>query len=364
MRIGIEANGVFGWRGPSRNINSIIQVLGEIDKENEYYLFTGQSSMDYIPKKDNLHPICVPSKKNIPWLSVSLPLAVRKYKLDVFLFPQANFWLWKAMKSVVIIRTSTLGAFFPTKIDYLQLWLKKRKLRKIADNVIVCSDFNAGQVAVNLKIKREEIEVIYNGIAPTFMDPDIFPRKDLGNYILYVGGTEPRKNLKRLLEAFKILVKKGYKERLVLVGGKYVKSEPTLTDIEKIVIELGLKEKVIFMGVVKDIKKLAGLYKGARQLVFPSLWEEFGMIPVEAMACGCPVAASNISSIPEVVGDAGLFFDPYNVEDMACKMELMLNDSLLCAELIKKGKERIKMFDWKILGRKLISVLEETAKKR
>ena len=111
------------------------------------------------------------------------------------------------------------------------------------------------------------------------------------------------------------------------------------------------------------MKNLAGLYKGARLTVFPSLWEEFGMIAVEAMACGSPLVASNVAAIPEVVGDAGVLFDPYDVQDMAEKMELVLKDRVLREQLIEKGKERVKMFDWEVLGRKLLCVLEEVAQK-
>lgn len=359
MRIGIEANGVFGWRGPSRNISNIVRVLPQLAPEHQFFLFASRPLDGHAPQLSNVTCVRVPSRKPVPWMSVSLPLAATKHKLDIVLFPQYNFWLWKPMRTVVIMRTSTIGPWTPSKIDHIHARARRLAARRVADRVVVCTEFNADQVADYLLIPREEIEVVPNCVDPAFLDPKVSPRTDLGEYILYVGGTEHRKNLTRLLRSYSILVKRGCRQRLIMVGGKFGPTEPPLAAVQQAVSELGLDGRLVFAGVVTDAEELAGFYRGARIVVFPSLWEEFGMIAIEAMACGCPVVASNVSAIPEVVGDAGLLFDPYDVNDIADKMEQVLTDDDLRNELIARGHERVKHFRWEESGRKLLKILEE-----
>ena len=200
-------------------------------------------------------------------------------------------------------------------------------------------------------IPEERIEVIYNGI-----DRDVFKPcgKDSSPYILYVGSERPRKNLPRLLEAFRE-VKRFYPELKLVKVGREGRSPRFREMTVRKIRELGLEGDVIFTGDVDD-GRLAKLYSEALLLVYPSLYEGFGLPPLEAMACGCPVCASNSSSIPEVVGDAGILFDPYSVEDMTRAILKVLSDNSLRRSLIERGFERASLFTWERTAEKTLEL--------
>jgi len=364
MRIGIEANGIFGWRGPSRNTRNIIRSLIETDSKNQYYLFTAFEPNLELPQKENYRWVRVKKRRFIPWLNISLPLAVIKNKIDVFVFPSANFWLWKPTKTIVLTRAARIASYGFSLADKIQAWLLRGRFNKIADKVGAVSHFNATQITLSCRVHESKLVVINNGIDPVFLDTDIPAFSEYGDYILFTGGTEPRKNISRLIDAYKIIVLRGMSEKFVIVGGKYAPTEPQLGKYRSKIEALGLKERVILHGVEKDTKKMASIYRGARLVVYPSLQEDFGMVSIEAMASGVPLVASNAPSIPEIAGDAAIYFDPYDVEDMADKIERVLKDEELRSSLILKGRERVKRYNWEKSARKLLELINEVAEKR
>ncbi len=226
--------------------------------------------------------------------------------------------------------------------ERLGLWLDRKGIGG-AKLIIAVSKFTKRDLVELLRVPPEKVAVIYNGIDHGIFYPR--DRKPLKSpYLIYAGSERPRKNLGRLLEAF-ALVKKEFPDlKLVKVGqaGRDPRfRQSTLAKVEK----LGLEKDVIFVGHLKD-NKLAEYYSGALGLVYPSLYEGFGFPPLEAMACGCPVAASRTSSIPEVVGDAGLLFDPRNVEEMALMIKKLVSDEELRKRLISAGFEQSGKFSW------------------
>jgi glycosyltransferase involved in cell wall biosynthesis len=176
-----------------------------------------------------------------------------------------------------------------------------------------------------------------------------------GGYFLFVGANEPRKNLVSLLGAFHNLprvIKDNY--QMVVVG---VERHRTQEVFEK-VRELKLERTVIFTGrVAKD--ELAVLYSGAEIFIFPSLLEGFGMPPLEAMACGTPVIASNLTAIPEVVGDAGFLIDPRNPDEITQAIETVLFDDGLQERLRQRGLERARQFSWRRTARETLRLYHE-----
>lgn len=364
MRIGIEANGIFGWRGPSRNTRNLIRSLIEIDNENQYYLFTAYEPNLNLPPKENYQWVWRKKRRFVPWLNVSLPLTVIRNHVEVFIFPSANFWVWKPTRTIVLTRAARIAAYNNSLSDRIQAWVLRKRFNRIADKLGCVSHFNATQISLSCGVDESKFVTINNGVDPIFLDQTIRGFSEYGEYILFSGGTEPRKNLSKLLEAYKILVSRGIKEKLVLVGGKYAPSEPDLKEYVGKIEDLGLKEWVILHGVEKDTKKLASLYRGAKLVVYPSLQEDFGMISIEAMACGAPLVASNAPSIPEIAGDAAIYFDPYDVEEMAERIERVLKDEELRTSLILKGKERVKSFSWEESARKLLDLIEEVGRKQ
>jgi glycosyltransferase involved in cell wall biosynthesis len=174
-----------------------------------------------------------------------------------------------------------------------------------------------------------------------------------GDYVLYTGPMELRKNVPAIVRAFATLkVEKRVPHRLVLAGNK---GGGCYDEVLEIVRTLGLENDVIFTGFVPD-EDMPYLYNGAALFAFPSLYEGFGLPPLEAMACGCPVVTSNTSSLPEVVGDAGLMVDPHRPEELADAMGKILGDSALRAELREKGLRRAAEFSWRRCAEETLAV--------
>ncbi|MFK5953154.1 MAG: glycosyltransferase family 1 protein, partial [Desulfobacterium sp.] len=173
-------------------------------------------------------------------------------------------------------------------------------------------------------------------------------------YFLFVGNVKPHKNLTRLLEAFELLPS-NISQELIIVG----KKEGFITHdsmVEKKAVSM--KQRVHFTGYV-DNELLHQYFVHADALIFPSLYEGFGLPPLEAMACGCPVLVSNAASLPEVCGDAAIYFDPYSIKDMADKIKHLLSDKALQDKMRIKGLERAKKFTWKKSALETAKTIEE-----
>ena len=160
-------------------------------------------------------------------------------------------------------------------------------------------------------------------------------------FILYVGTVELRKNIPLLIRSFHKLLTKGLKLQLVLIGIHGYGFDQIL----KIINELSISEDVVILGYVPN-EDIIKFYNIAKLFVFPSLYEGFGLPPLEAMACGCPVITSNISSLPEIVGNAGVLMDPYDPDDLSRKMYQILINKTLQNDLQKKGLKQAKKFSW------------------
>jgi len=161
-------------------------------------------------------------------------------------------------------------------------------------------------------------------------------------FILYAGNIKPHKNVDRLIEAYAILRRRGVESARLLIIGDEISKYPNL---RRLVHRFQLHQHVRFLGFVPDAT-LAVLYQLASVFVFPSLYEGFGLPPLEAMAAGAPVITSNVSSLPEVVGDAALLIDPMDAGAIADAMARVLGDEALRAELVRRGHERVKAFSW------------------
>jgi len=227
-------------------------------------------------------------------------------------------------------------------------------LRYKADAVLCVSHFTAAEFGKLVGNNDEESCVIYNGVGESW-----FKIKKNNNprnrpYLLYVGNVKPHKNLISLLRAFTSLLSK-IPHEIVIVGKKegFITGDDKITDVAD-----SLNERVLFTGYVDD-ELLRQYFIHADALVFPSLYEGFGLPPLEAMACGCPVIVSNRASLPEVCGDAALYCDPFNPEDIAQKIKLIIEDENLRETLRQKGLERAKQFTWEKCARETIAVIKK-----
>jgi len=246
----------------------------------------------------------------------------------------------------------------------IMLNLSLNRSCKRADKLITDSEFSKQEIMRFLKIEPDKIVVVPCGVDTANFYPitdnariQIVKQsnKIYGDYFLYLGTLEPRKNIERLIEAYAVLKQdKPDAPALVLAGRKGWLYE---TIFER-VTALGLINDVIFTGYVTD-EDAPILLSGALAFVFPSLYEGFGMPPLEAMACGTPVLTSNCSSLPEVVGDAAILVDPYSVEEIRQGMQHLMEDEVLRQELSAKGLARAKEFTWERSADIVMSVYKE-----
>lgn len=267
---------------------------------------------------------------------------------DIVHLPNQNFARYALFsKNPFIVTVHDMIRFFfgfakETPTEKILLKLDIRGIKR-ADHIITVSQHTKHDLIEYLDIPNSRISAIYNGI-----DHDVFKPckiKVMDNpYILYVGSERPRKNLETLIEAFATLEKEFPELRLVKVGepGRY--REYRRETIRKL-DSLGITRSVQFVDQVSG-SELAHYYSSAALLAYPSLYEGFGLPALEAMACGCPVVTSNISSLPEVVGDAGIMINPYDADNLAEMMRQVLIDNELRNNMIRKGLERSKKFSW------------------
>ena len=213
--------------------------------------------------------------------------------------------------------------------------------------VIAISAFTRQDLVTRYGIAAEKISVIHLAAGPAFGVLDDAGRQRLPEgvsepYVLAVGNLEPRKNLARLIEAFAaVAFEPGVSAKLVLVG----KSKGQEAPLARLVEQHGLRERVVFTGFVEE-DQLVLLYNRAALFIYPSLYEGFGLPPLEAMACGCPVVASNVTAIPEVLGDAALLVDPTSTRALAEAMRQVLLGNELARDLRARGLRQVARYSW------------------
>lgn len=260
------------------------------------------------------------------------------------------------------------GMFFqnPTFLGKIYLSLDFSGMKK-ARKIIAVSKYTKHDLVTYLGIPEEKIEVIYQGVDLENFKPESEKTRRRKNspYLLYVGAEIPRKNFAGILKAFKSLkadhVFRNFK--LVKVGNASSgwSREKYRNQSLDLVKTLGLENEVIFTGFV-DKKELVSYYAGAECFVFPSFYEGFGLPPLEAMACGCPVVTSNSSSLPEVMGNAGLLVDPHNVDEIVAAITKVLTNGYLRNSLRRAGLERAKQFSWQKTAEATLRVYQEVEK--
>ncbi|MBA2853108.1 glycosyltransferase involved in cell wall biosynthesis [Methanococcus maripaludis] len=295
-------------------------------------------------------------------LSINMNLISKKFDL-IHAINSEPIYLKPECKLIVTIY-DLLPYVYPNSYGFLTSFRFKKilpKTVKVVDQIITISEHAKNEIVTNLGVSEEKIKVI-----PLAADENYIPLRESKinavnskyniNYpfIFYVGGLAPNKNVDTLIKSFYKLKKLGIPNKLLLAGEKRLKYKSTFELIEK----LNLQNEVIFTGYVPD-EDLPGLYNAADLFVYPSLYEGFGIPPLEAMACGTPVITSNTSSLPEVVGDAGITVNPYDVDELANKMHEVLTNEDLRNNMSKKGIERAKLFSWKKCAEEHLKVYEE-----
>ena len=319
----------------------------------------------YKEGKEIVIPLPKIHPKMTSWLYVKLPLSLRELELDILHEPgivRPSILYSSGFKKIITIH-DLVPLIFPNTTSLFDIVNLKvvQMLKRNIDAVIVPSENTKRDVIKFFRIPNDKIKVIPYGRDERFRL--IKDREELENvrlkyklpdkFVLFVGTLEPRKNIKNLIKAYYKLKKKGIRHKLVIVGKRGWKYKQ-IFDVWK---SLDLGGDVMFVDYVEN-EYLPFIYNLADLFVYPSLYEGFGLPPLEAMACGCPVVVSNTSSLPEVVGDAGIKVDPYNIDEIADAMyKILINDDLK-DELVKRGLKRAKLFSWEKAAKETLKMYE------
>jgi GT2 family glycosyltransferase/glycosyltransferase involved in cell wall biosynthesis len=340
------------WTYASNLSRSMLKNEGS----DKYHIIS--STKSNIPSENKKNSLIYPIKNfrfsNFIWHNLILPNQLKHELLDLIHFTSPTGSLKKIRDTIYIntiydltpiLHPETHGTIMILHYKYILPRILKR-----CDAIITVSENTKKDLIKYYKIPEDKIKVIYLGVDEIFKPMenieknrlDIRNKFNISNpYLLYVGMIEPRKNLVRLIKAYNQIKKEGYPHSLVIVGAIGWKYK----EIFQLVDSLDLHKSINFTGFV-ELKDLVLLYNCADIFVYPSLYEGFGLPPLEAMSCGTPVVTSNTSSIPEVVGDAALLIDPYSIESIASGVKKVLDDDTLKNELKIKGTIRSKDFNW------------------
>jgi glycosyltransferase involved in cell wall biosynthesis len=301
------------------------------------------------------------------WTQIGLPLKLFREtkKPDVFFSPSHYAPRFSPVPTAISIMDLSY-IHFPelfTKHDLYQLVNWTKYSAKNARKIFTISNFSRNDIIKTYGKDSKAVITTYLGVKqiqdsrPKIKDMEEISKK-FGiskPYILFVGTLQPRKNIVKLIEAFSLLKNKD--TELVIVGKKGWLFEEIFQSPEK----YGVADRIKFLDFVGD-EDLPGLYKNALCFVLPSLYEGFGLPVLEAMKFGCPTVISDVSSLPEVGGDAALYFDPQSVDDIAKKLETVISDEKLREEMIRKGYNQVKKFSWEKTAKETLEVLEDLGK--
>ncbi len=325
-----------------------------------FFIFLRERPQKDLPKSNQYFQYQVVWGKFL-WSQFFLPLKLMKKKLDVFFTPAHYLPRFINIPSVVTIHDLSFFRYPEDfrKIDLFKLINGTNYSIKKATRVIAVSQATKNDILKIYRLPKEKVKVIYNGFEKSKLKWGKTLRKVPKNYFLYVGTLQPRKNLFTLIHAFNAIQKKYENFELIIAGKKGWMYDSLFQEV----LNLGLSRKVFFTDYVTD-KQLIFLYRHAYAFIMPSLYEGFGIPILEAMSYGCPVISSYTSSLPEVGGDACLYFNPSDTNDLKKKMDQLINDKRLRNELIKKGKKRIKIFSWTKCAKETLDFLIDVARRK
>jgi glycosyltransferase involved in cell wall biosynthesis len=336
-------------------VRNLVRHLARIDQKTEYILFCRPGDRDRIALPSaNFRLIDEPAGPYSVAEQVRIPISIRRERVDLFHSPHYVLPPLVNCRSVVTIHDCIhlmFPEYLPGRVAYLyarmQMWAAAHR----ADRVLTVSETSKQDILRRFRIPADKVTVVYNAIDERLAVPPapedferVRDRYQLNDpFALYVGNIKPHKNLERLIEAFRNLRREPAFEslKLVIIGDEISRYQ----GLRRAVHEHKLHKHVRFLGFVPPAT-LGVLYRLARVFVFPSLYEGFGLPPLEAMYLGTPVVTSNVSSLPEVVGDAAVLVDPYSAASIAEGMRKALTDESLRASLRASGMARAREFSW------------------
>ncbi len=381
-RIGIDAR-FYGPRqkGLGRYVQRLIENLEQTalpGEELEFVVFLRRDNwQEYQPGQSAFKKALADFKWYGFKEQLLMPWLIRRQKIDLMHFPHFNVPVFCLTPFVITIHDLILKRF-PTRrasaLGPVSYWFKSLAYHlvislaiKRAKKIIAVSNFTKQDIIKYFKVPAERIKVIYEGAPDRSYCLPGQPEKRaaVGNflskfgvskpYLLYVGNAYPHKNLENLIKAF-LKVDSG-RHQLVLVG----EMDYFYRRLKKMVPGSALGQSVIFTDFVSD-QELTILYQNASLYVFPSFYEGFGLPPLEAMSCRLPVASSNASCLPEILGSAAAYFNPEDPDQMAAVISRLLGDESQRRDLAEKGWQRIKDYNWQETARQTLSVYQSQSR--
>jgi glycosyltransferase involved in cell wall biosynthesis len=370
IRIGLDMSRLGHQRGGEETYSvNLARALARIDAENDYYLYYATPPSRPLVDQVNVHERCVGPESLWIRTPLTLPRAAWKDRVDVLHVVHVTPPVCTARMVVTAFDVSyeVYPEHFPLGLRLRLSKLVPYSVRR-ARKVLTISEYSKRQLIEWYRLPEDKVEVVSCGVDTALYRP--IPREDawarlrvryagIGErFILYVGSLQPRKNVPRLLEAYaRLVAEEGIEHQLLLVG----KHKWLTAEVAEALERLKLTDKrVRFTGHVPD-EDLPFLFNAADLMVFPSLFEGFGLPCVEAMACGTPVVCARATSLPEVVGDAAILVDPLDVGDIARGMLEVLSDEACRLALRARGLVRAQAFSWDETARRALRVFRGVA---
>ncbi len=376
-------------KGLGRYTQEVVDGILALDKNNKYIIFLSRDNYEgFKVDSDRVKKILIKSRWYSLMEQIELPFKLLKEQVDLVHFPHFNVPIFCPVKFVVTIHDLILTKY-PTirasTLGPIKYWFKHLGYRMVisqaikkAKKIIAVSLFTKNDIISNFKVASEKIILSYEGVVEfsketkkvNFRNQINVDKDKVRNvlicynikkpYLLYVGNAYPHKNLERLVQVFLEVKKECNELSLVLVG----RPDYFYKQLKEYVLKINKeKDSIIFPGFVPD-SELKVLYQNALAYVFPSLYEGFGLPPLEAMSVGCPVLASNASSLPEILGSAAIYFNAKDIENFKSKLNIMIADQRLREQLIKSGFEQVKRYSWSKCVKVTFGVYEEILKRK
>ncbi len=366
MRIAIDIRKINEF-GVGTYIWNLVRNLAGIDERNDYLLVGSQRNFHELgPLPPNFKQLYQPEENGLWRDNISIPFDLHRQRLDVVHIPHHEAPFFTPSKLVVTIH-DCVHLLFPqedsSNFGNYRSYLQTKRVVHAAQHVLAVSRSTKDDLINIFELPDSKISVVHNALDERFAfthtpgeRKQVLERYQLKDpFILYSGKIRPHKNVHRLIEAFVVLKNElgdsdRYKNlKLIIIGDELSKHQY----LRLTVIRSGAQQDVRFFGFV-PYPILRVFYQSAELFAFPSLYEGFGLPPLEAMANRAPVLASNTSSLPEVLEDAALLVNPENVFDIARGMKLILSDDVVRQRLIQKGLEQVAKFSWKLAAEKVL----------
>lgn len=372
--------------GSGQYLIHLLNALAEIDTRNDYVLIGPDSLPESVrqqlraPFPQHVRGVSGPLGRNpslekMTWEQWTGPREARRLGVDVFHVPHFAPPLLPGLMPVV----ATIHDVIPRRLPLYHASARAKVYSSVvaraahqATLVITISQHAKQDIIETLHIPTERIRVIYQAVGEEMRpveDQERVARARArygltGRYVFYLGGLDARKNVAQLVRAFSHVYKRlgDPQMQLLISGDPDRRSGPLFPDPRPVGAELGINDRIIYR-FVRDEDK-AAVYSGASLFVFPSLYEGFGLDPLEAMACGTPVVCSNRTALPEVVGDAALTVDPDDLTTLADAMYRVLTSEELSADLRARGLARARLFSWRKTASETLAVYEEAIARR